>query len=256
MNEYLGKTVLVTGATKGLGSIAAAAFAQRGARICLVGRTESRLSEVRASLPEPDRHIVFCGDLLEREVVERLALLVQKQWRAPDIVLHCMGGGYGFREPLLTWDQFEKLYRVNFAAGAELNRLLVPKMTEGRGGHIVHVGSTASTEAIGSVGYNTVKAGLAAYVRSVGNALARSNVIVTGILPGAFYGPGNAWRRMEETKPEVAAKFAAERLPRGRIAEGEEMLPLLFLLTGPGASMMAGTCVAIDAGESHAYAAR
>ena len=105
-------------------------------------------------------------------------------------------------------------------------------------------------------GYNTVKAGLAAYVRSVGNALAGSNVIVTGILPGAFYGPGNAWRRMEETKPEVAAKFAAERLPRGRIAEGEEMLPLLFLLTGPGASMMAGTCVAIDAGESHAYAAR
>lgn len=254
MDDYANTTILITGASKGLGSIAASAFAARGARLCLVGRTESRLEELRGSLPGSDGHLVFCGDLLERDTVERLARHVQESWGAPKIVLHCMGGGYGFRDPLLTWDQFEKLYRVNFAAGAEINRLLIPAMMERGGGYVVHVGSTASTEAIGSVGYNTVKAGLAAYVRSVGNAYAGSNVIVTGILPGAFYGPGNAWRRMEETKPDVAAQFAAERLPRGRIAEGEEILPLLYLLTGAGASMMAGTCVAIDAGESHAYA--
>lgn len=254
MTDYTDKTILITGASKGLGSIAAAAFAARGARLCLVGRTESRLAELRASLPGPDAHWTFCGDLLEQSSVERLAADVQQRWQAPDVILHCMGGGYGFREPLLTWEQFEMLYRVNFAAGAELNRLLFPEMTKRSGGYVVHVGSTASTEAIGSVGYNTVKAALAAYVRSVGNAFAGTNVVVTGILPGAFYGPGNAWRRMEETKPEIAAKFAAERLPRGRIAEGEEIMPLLFLLTGEGASMMAGTCVAIDAGESHAYA--
>lgn len=254
MDDYADKTVLITGASKGLGSIAASAFAARGARLCLAGRTESRLEELRRSLPRPDDHLVFCGDLLERETVERLSRHVLEHWGSPSIVLHCMGGGYGFRDPLLTWEQFEKLYRVNFAAGAELNRLLIPAMKEGGGGYVVHVGSTASVEAIGSVGYNTVKAGLAAYVRSIGNALAGTNVILTGILPGAFYGPGNAWRRMEETKPEVAAQFAAERLPRGRIAEGEEILPLLFLLTGAGASMMAGACVAIDAGESHAYA--
>jgi 3-oxoacyl-[acyl-carrier protein] reductase len=256
MDEYADKTVLITGASKGLGSIAAVAFAERGARVYLVGRTEERLQELRQSLPKPDSHKIFCGDLLERETVEQLTKKVQQDWGAPGIILHCMGGGYGFREPLLTWEQLEKLHRVNFAAGAEINRFLMPAMIERGGGYVVHVGSTASTEAIGSVGYNTVKAALAAYVRSVGNAFAGSNVVVTGILPGAFYGPGNAWRRMEETKPEVAAKFAAERLPRGRIAEGEEMLPLLYLLTGSGASMMAGTCVAVDAGESHAYVVR
>lgn len=256
MDDYTGKSVVITGASKGLGWIAATAFAGRGARLLVAGRTEDKLRELTRSLPRPDDHLVFCGDLLDCAEVARLADMARAECGAPDVMIHCMGGGYGFREPLLGWDQLEKLHRVNLAAGAELNRLLVPAMTEKGGGHIVHVGSTASTEAIGSVGYNTVKAALAAYTRSVGNALAGSNVVVTGILPGAFYGPGNAWRRMEATKPGVAAQFAAERLPRGRIAKGEEIVPLLFLLTGPGASMMAGTCVAIDAGESHAYAAR
>lgn len=256
MEDYTGKSVLITGASKGLGWIAAEAFAGRGARLLVAGRTEDKLRELTRSLPRPDDHIIFCGDLLDAAEVGRLADETLGELGAPDIMIHCMGGGYGFREPLLTWEQLEKLHRVNLAAGAELNRLLVPAMTGKGGGYIVHVGSTASTEAIGSVGYNMVKAALAAYTRSLGNALAATNVIVTGILPGAFYGPGNAWRRMEATKPEVAAQFAADRLPRGRIAEGEEIIPLLMLLTGDGASMMAGTCVAIDAGESHAYAVR
>ena len=101
-----------------------------------------------------------------------------------------------------------------------------------------------------------MKAALAAYVRSLGREYASTGVVVTGILPGAFYAPGNSWRRLEADKPEVVEKFVAERLPRGHIAEAEELLPMLFLLTGPGAAMMAGTCIAIDAGESRAYAVR
>ena len=255
-DDFAHARVLVTGASRGLGSIAAAAFAARGARLFLAGRDMERLSALRSELPDPDRHVLFAGDLLQQAEVVRLTEQVKENWGAPNIILHCMGGGYGFRDPLLTWEQFEKLHRVNFGAGAEINRLLVPEMQERGGGHIVHVGSTASSEAIGSVGYNTVKAGLAAYVRSLGNALADSNVIVTGILPGAFYGPDNAWRRMERNKPEIIDEFVADRLPRGRIADGQEIMPLLFLLAGSGASMLAGSCVAIDAGESRAYAVR
>jgi NAD(P)-dependent dehydrogenase (short-subunit alcohol dehydrogenase family) len=256
MNDYTDKTILITGASKGLGRIAAEAFAGRGARLCVAGRTEDQLRALTGTFPDPDSHLIYCGDLMEPENIAQLAQDVIKAWGAPDIIIHCMGGGYGFHDPLLEWEQLEKLYRVNLAGGAELNRLLVPAMVERCEGYVVHVGSTASTEAIGSVGYNTVKAALASYTRSLGNALAESNVIVTGILPGAFYGPENAWRRMEKNKPEVLEKFVSERLPRDRIADGEEILPLLFLLTSEGASMMAGTCVAIDAGESHAYVAR
>ena len=171
-----------------------------------------------------------------------------------DILLHCAGGGFGMREPLLGREEFETLHRVNLAAAAEINRLLIPDMQAADGGYVVHVGSTTSKEAIGSVGYNTVKAALAAYVRSLGRQLACTNVIVTGILPGAFTAPGNSWQRMiDRGEKQVMDDFIRERLPRGVMADAGELLALIFLLTGPGASMMAGSCVPIDAGESFAY---
>lgn len=245
--------ILITGASKGLGSIAAQAYAERGCRVLAVGRDEKRLNELVASLPEPSRHSFFASDLSEVDSVPLLIDHTIKTFGTPDIILHCVGGGYGFHDPLLSWQKFELLSRVNVFAGAEINRLLVPKMEKAGGGYIIHVGSTASTHAVGSVAYNTAKAQLAAYVRSLGNALAAGKVIVTGILPGAFYAPENSWRRLDKNKPEVVEQFIEEKLPRGRIANAEEIMPLLFFLSSSGALMMAGTCIAIDAGESRAY---
>ena len=139
-------------------------------------------------------------------------------------------------------------------AAAEINRKIVPDMIERKSGQVVHVCSIASQEATGSVGYNTVKAALAAYVRTLGRELADSGVVVTGVLPGAFYAPGNAWKRLEEKSPEVVEKFINDNLPRKRIAEADEVVPLILFLASDAASMMSGSCVPIDAGEGKAYA--
>jgi 3-oxoacyl-[acyl-carrier protein] reductase len=146
-----------------------------------------------------------------------------------------------------------KLLSLNIAAAAEINRLLVPSMTERGRGNLVHIGSIASTDAVASVGYNAVKAALAAYVRSLGNHLASSGLVVTGILPGGFNAPGNSWERLRADKPEVVERFVAERLPRGRLAEADELVPLIGFLCSDAASMMGGCLVPIDAGEGRTY---
>jgi 3-oxoacyl-[acyl-carrier protein] reductase len=117
------------------------------------------------------------------------------------------------------------------------------------------VGSIASYEAAGSVSYNTVKAGLAAYVRTLGRELAGDGIIATGVLPGGFIAPGNAMDRLKTNKPDVYEKFIADRLPRKKMGEAEEIVPLLTLLCSEGASMMSGCLVPIDAGEGKAYLA-
>jgi NAD(P)-dependent dehydrogenase (short-subunit alcohol dehydrogenase family) len=108
----------------------------------------------------------------------------------------------------------DTLYKVNIGVAAEINRLNVPGMVEKRYGRLVHVGSIASQEATASVGYNTVKSALAAYVRSLGRELAESSVVASGILPGAFYAPENSWERLKATKPEVVKEFIEKNLPR------------------------------------------
>ena len=258
MNDFTGKKVLVTGASKGLGRLVAEGYANGGARVFATARSADKLETLVNALHKPvdadtDWHAVMAADLSDTDIVSPLAASILASMGAPDIIVHCMGGGYGFRDPLLSAQQLDTLFRINVGAGAEINRLLIPTMTENGGGYVVHVGSTASSGAVASTGYNTVKAALAAYVRSLGNELASGNVIATGILPGGFFAPENSFRRMEAEKPEILERFIDERLPRGFMADGKEILPLIYFLTSPGASMMAGSCIPIDAGESHAF---
>ena len=236
-----------------MGYVCSKAFESQGARLVVAARSSDKLEKLRNSFLDPSRHMVFEGDLMVRENIEALVDKGLEHTGGFDVVLHVLGGGYGFREALLTWDQLETLHKVNVGVAAEINRLVVPDMVKQKQGKVIHVCSIASQEATGSVGYNTVKASLAAYVRSLGRELAATGVIVTGILPGAFYAPGNSWRRLEENKPEVVKEFIEKNLPRKKIADADEVLPLIFFLASESASMMSGCCVPIDAGEGKSY---
>ncbi len=251
--EFLDKRILITGASKGLGFVIAKEFAKRGARLVICGRNEDKLQELKTLLPSPDSHTAFAGDLLELNNIDRLEETCVNFSDSLDIAIHVAGGGYGFRDPLLTWEQFDKLFKVNISCAVEINRRIIPRMIKGGYGRVVHIGSIAGQEATGSVGYNTVKAALSGYVRSLGRELASSGVVITGILPGAFYAPGNSWERLEANQPEIVEQFIKEKLPRGKIAEAEEIIPLILLLASNSASMMAGSCVPIDAGEGKSY---
>ncbi|MBL4818735.1 MAG: SDR family oxidoreductase [Deltaproteobacteria bacterium] len=249
------KRILITGASKGLGAVAAKAFASQGAHIALVARSGEHLERICQSCEFPERHRIFTTDLMQMTKIQSVVQEIKEFLGGIDIVLHAAGGGLGLREDLLGHEDFSKLFALNLGAAAEINRWVVPSMKDQNFGNLVHVGSIASSEGIGSVGYNTVKAALAAYVRSLGRELARFNIVATGILPGGFIAPENAMARLQENKPDVYQKFTEERLPRKKMGEAEELIPILTLLCSEGASMMGGCLVPIDAGEGRAYCA-
>ena len=248
-----GKRILVTGASSGLGSVCATALASHGMKLALAARSGDKLDELRLSLPRPGEHMTFAADLLVPQNIFRLIEKSKEFFGDFDVLLHVLGGGLGLRDPLLTWNDWGRLYNLNLVTAAEINRLVLPIMIKKGKGNIVHVGSVASQEATASVGYNTVKAALAAYVRSLGRELAHTGVIITGILPGAFWAPQNSWERLNSQEPEIVEKFINERLPRKRLAKAEELVPMILLLCSDAASMMGGCLVPIDAGEGRAY---
>ena len=141
------------------------------------------------------------------------------------------------KDDFLSHGDFLKLFALNLGAAAEINRLVFPEMKERRAGNLVHVGSIASNEGIGSVGYNTVKAALAAYVRSLGRELNRFN-IATGILPGDSSLQEMRWQDCKKNNPEAYQRFIEERLPRKIMGEAKELIPMLVLLCSDEASMM------------------
>lgn len=247
------KKIIITGASKGLGAVSAAALAEMEVRLVLMARTKSQLEEVRQSCRNPDNHLIVPADLTDPKELHKGIQSANEFLGGIDVALHIVGGGLGMHDPLLGANDFIKLLTLNLCVASEINRMIVPDMIKQGGGNLVHVASIASIEATGSVGYNTSKAALAAYVRSLGNQMAGAGIVVTGILPGGFHAPGNAMDRLEKAKPEIYKNFIEERLPRKFMGKAEEIVPLLLFLCSDKASMMGGCMVPVDAGEGKAY---
>jgi len=245
--------VIITGASKGLGSVCAKALAEAEAHLVLMARSEDKLEDVRKSIKYSDKHLSISADLTDTQHLHAGIKRAIDFLGHVDVVIHVAGGGLGLRDSLLSLDDLIRLFTLNIGIAAEINRIVVPEMIKKGKGNLVHIASIASSEATGSVGYNTVKAALAAYVRSLGREIASSGIVATGILPGGFYAPGNSWERLKSTKPEVVKQFIQERLPRKFMGKAEELIPMILLLCSSAASMMGGCLVPIDAGEGKVY---
>ncbi len=251
--EFLGKRIIVTGASRGLGAMACEALAKRGAKIAMLSRSKKEMDNLKNGLKNPSNHISIKVDLLKNNAIKLAIKKAKKFLKQIDIVLHVAGGGFGLKENLIKDKDLKTLLQVNLGAAAEINRLVVSGKIKSQSLKLVHVGSIASNEAVASVGYNVSKSALSAYVKSLGRKLYKNNVIVTGILPGGFIAPGNAMERLRKKNIKDYIKFIKTRLPRGLMGNVNEVLPMLLFLCSRHSSMMGGCLVPMDAGEGKAY---
>ena len=251
--EFFGKRVIVTGASRGLGAVACEALAKRGAKIAMLSRSKKEMDNLKSRLKNPSNHISIKVDLLKNNGIKLAIKKAKKFLKQIDIVLHIAGGGFGLKETLINNEDLKILLQVNLGAAAEINRLIVSSKTKNQSLKLVHVGSIASNEAVASIGYNVAKSALSTYVKSLGRELYKNKVVVTGILPGAFIATGNAMERLKKKNLKDYKKFIKTRLPRGVMADVNEVLPMLLFLCSKHSSMMGGCLVPMDAGEGKAY---
>jgi 3-oxoacyl-[acyl-carrier protein] reductase len=248
-DSLVGKNIIITGASQGLGEYCAIQMSKQGGNVALIARNIDNLNRVLRECDGSNNIAVQMDITINKESKSGLNKIVNHFNGKIDSVIHCAGGGLGFRDPLIDFDDFIKLFSTNLAGQSFINREIIPLMKKNHNGNIVHVSSVASREAMGSVGYNTVKASINAYVRSLGNELANSGVIVTGIIPGAFLAKNNAMARFKQTNSKGFIDYE-KKLPRGAVADVSEIYSLVEFLTSKSASMMTGCMVPIDAGEA------
>ena len=249
MANLKGKNIIITGASRGLGAETAIRFSKSGANLVLIAREKTELEKIRNKCKSPGNHTSIEADLLQTDKIESVVDKAKKFLKKIDCVVHCAGGGLGKRDPLIKQEDFTLLFKLNVIAAAEINRVVLADMIKRKQGNIVHVGSVAGKEAIASVGYSTVKAALNMYVRSLGRETAKHDVVVTGINPGGFFADGNSMDRLGKNNPDELKKFIETRLPRKKLGNVSEIIPLIEFLCSDEASMMSGCMVPIDAGE-------
>ena len=175
-----GKTILVTGATGGLGRAISAELASRGAFVVLSSRKANDLESLAAQLPG-DGHRFVVADLAEPGAPDRL---VADAGKIDGAVLNAGGRAHGAIDELPAAD-IERVIRVNFEVPVQMTRAISPALRAASEGHLVFIASLAGKAAARRhILYGATKSGLRAFALSLRQDLLRDGVGVSVVNPG------------------------------------------------------------------------
>ena len=188
MNRIKGKTVLITGASAGIGEASARAFASFGADLILCARREDRLTALKTELEgEHDVRVrTQVLDVRDREAVEAFASELEDQGAVPDILLNNAGKALGLHllhEGLV--EDWEEMIDTNVKGLLYMSRFILPAMVRRNSGHIVNIGSVAGHQVYqkGAV-YNASKYAVKALNEGMALDLLGTRIRMTSIDPG------------------------------------------------------------------------
>lgn len=233
---FEGKTVLVTGASGGIGSAVAEDLAARGACVALHGTKQEALEALSARCPNSK---TFVADLSNPETIKPLmrAVLEWSEGKLYGLVNNAglTRDGLAMR---MTDAQWNDVLAVNLTAPFLICREALGVMMRQRAGSIVNVGSVVGTMGnVGQANYAASKAGLVGLTKSLALEGAMRNVRVNAVVPGYIA------TAMTDAIPDAMKEKI--HIPMGRMGKAEEVAYAVRVLLSPEASYISGTTLTV-----------
>jgi NAD(P)-dependent dehydrogenase (short-subunit alcohol dehydrogenase family) len=241
-----GRTVIVTGASRGIGAAVARAVSERGGALVLVARSRHGLEKVAGGLSTPAEIVV--GNVADTETVDEAISAGER-----------LGGLWGLvnnagiqppyqpltATPLSAWDQ---VLNVNLLGAAAFARAMALHLSEaGTGGRIVNVSSIGGLTGLANIGpYNASKAAMDGLTRSLAVELGPAGILCNSVAPGTI--TTEMVDDLMQANPALRERLVA-KAPLGRLGSVEEAAwPIVFLLSD-AASFITGQVLVIDGGR-------
>lgn len=235
-----GKTVLITGASSGIGRATAIECSRMGAKCVITGRNEDRLQETLNSL-EGDGHCQIIADIATQDGIDKLVEA------SPAVDGLVNNAGVSIMKPISFYDTevIDRVFRTNTYAPMMIVKAFLRKRKIVSGGSIVFTSSVASfSPSAGNGIYGTSKAAVSAFMKQCALELAPLKIRANAVLPG-----------MVETKlihgGEVSEADLAKDMsyyPLGRYGKPEEIAYGIIYLLSDASAWTTGTSLVIDGG--------
>ena len=183
----MNKTVLITGATSGIGRACAEKFAANGDRLILTGRNTGRLEEIRQSLTSKGTEVLtLVFDVRDATAARNAVDSIPDEWKEIDVLVNNAGLALGLEpEYEVKQEEWETMIDTNIKGLLTMTRLIVPGMVERDRGHVINVGSVAGDAAYaGGNVYCATKAAVKALSDGLRIDVAHTAVRVTNLKPG------------------------------------------------------------------------
>ena len=238
-----GKTILVTGASSGIGRGTAIECAKMGARIVLSGRNEERLQQTLTSL-EGEDHVVLCGDL---NLEDARKAIVDK---IPELngVVYCAGISQIKMAKFMDQSSLEGIFQTNVFSPLMLNTLLLKKKKILKNSSVIFISSISGLyrSQIGEGSYGATKAALVGYVKSLALELSAQGIRVNTIHPGVVETP--LLEVSNGTFGEEELETLRQKYPLKRFGKPEDIARCAVYLLSDASSWMTGSNILIDGG--------
>lgn len=235
------KTVLVTGASSGIGRESAIECSKLGANVIITGRNEERLKDTYLNL-EGEGHKMILAELTNQEDVDKLVDTVDG---LQGLIL-CAGKGLTSPFPFSTRDKYDDIFSVNYFAPVELLRLLVKKKKLVKESSVVFVSSIGGIESfqLGNGIYGASKAALNSTMKFCAKELAAKKIRVNSVNPGMV----NTKLIQGGAISEEQHKMDMEKYPLKRYGEPQDIAFGIIYLLSDASSWVTGHSLVIDGG--------
>ena len=245
-----GKTALITGGGDGIGRATALLFCEEGAKVGIMGRTESSLQGVVNEAKGPGEITAFQGDVAKEQDVKRAVNDFYKQYGKIDILFNNAGiyeAGCVVETQIEVWD---RTMDINVKGVFLVSKYVVPLMAKHGGGAIINNSSVLGIVGMENcVAYNASKGAVRQITKSMALDHAGQNIRVNSVCPGyiktkmdpEFMGnPPDADEQLD--------KIAADMIPLVRRAEAVEVGHAVLYLASDDARYVTGSDLVIDGG--------
>lgn len=244
--SLVGKTILVTGASSGIGKGIALACAKMGANVIVTGRNVERLNETLnqmldlSSLQASIRYKAISADLTKAEDIDRLVSEIPKL----DGIVHCAGVGSRVPCKQISKEDIAHIMQPNMEAPILLQSAILSKKKINKASSIVYIASRAyQSPSMGNAIYSASKGAIVAYAKCLALELAPRQIRVNCICPGMVWTDLITNDVDKETLEESQLKY-----PLKRFGTTDDVANLAIYLLSDASSWMTGSSVDISGG--------